>query len=124
MGVLVGLIKIDWSGIIMDKNYIEKVTLLITNVLDKMMRDGRIRTFENEFIENDNTFIFDVEFEDIAYCGYLDEKGDIEYYTIKDNKNLIIKPNVTREEMYIEENFAPRYDEDYNDLIKEALKKF
>lgn len=124
MRVLVGLIKIDWSGIIMDKNYIEKVTLLITNVLDKMMRDGRIRTFESEFIENDNTFIFDVEFEDIAYCGYLDEKGNIEYYTIKENKDLILKPNLTREEMYIEENFSPRYDEEYNDLIKEALKKF
>lgn len=110
--------------IIMDKNYIEKIALMLTNVLDKMARDGRIRTFESEFIENDNTFIFDVEFEDIAYCGYLDEKGNIEYYTIKENKDLILKPNLTREEMYIEENFSPRYDEEYNDLIKETLKKF
>lgn len=108
----------------MDKNYIEKMALMLTNILDKMTRDGRIRTFESEFIENDNTFIFDVEFEDIAYCGYLDEKGNIEYYTIKENKDLILKPNLTREEMYIEENFSPRYDEEYNDLIKEALKKF
>lgn len=87
----------------MDKNYIEKMALMLTNVLDKMARDKRIHTFESIFNDNGNTFEFGICFEDISYCGYINESGEIEYCTIEDEPK----------------DFMPRYDKDYNDLLRD-----
>lgn len=101
---MVELIKINRKGKvkIMDKNYIEKIALMLTNILDKMAREGRIYTYECIFNEDDDSFHFSIEFKDIAYCGIIDKDG-LEYYTIEDEPK----------------DFMPRYDENYNDLLKD-----
>lgn len=107
----------------MDRDYIEKIALLTTNILDKMARDGRIHTYESIFDEDDSSFHFSIEFKDIAYCGTIDKDG-LEYYTLTEKPNLPMGIPLDPDEICDRIDFLPRYDEDYNDLIKEALKKF